>query len=166
MKVLFGEAAVILDLEERLIKPSSADFLRREVIVVEPISGDPQELVGQTLTKSNDPNTNASVSEVEIFTRSGIDTSGPKSYFKISLFVGYNDRDLIEGTFTIPGMTRVQEPVSTGVSIITVDSTIGFDQTGSIIIDDQTITYGSKSINQFFDCSGVNYDIPIRSDVR
>ena len=166
MKVLFGEAAVILDLEERLIKPSSADFLRREVIVVEPISGDPQELVGQTLTKSNDPNTNASVSEVEIFTRSGIDTSGPKSYFKISLFVGYNDRDLIEGTFTIPGMTRVQEPVSIGGSIITVDSTIGFDQSGSVIINDQTITYGSKSINQFFDCSGVNYDIPIRSDVR
>ena len=75
MKVLFGEPAVILDLEERLIKPSSAEYIRREVIVADRISGDPQKLVGQTITKSTDTSTTASVSEVEIFTRSGISTS-------------------------------------------------------------------------------------------
>ena len=166
MKVLFGEPAVILDLEERLIKPSSAEYIRREVIVADRISGDPQKLVGQTITKSTDPSTTASVSEVEIFTRSGISTSELKSYFKISLFVGYNDRDLIEGTFTIPGKTKVQEPVSTGSSIITVDSTIGFGQTGYVLVGDNTVTYGSKSVNQFFDCEGISANIGIGSDVR
>ena len=61
------------------------------------MTGDPQNLVGQTIFKSNDLNTSASVSEVEIFSRES------KTYYKLSLFVGYNDRDLIRGIFTIPG---------------------------------------------------------------
>ena len=62
-------------------------------------SGEPNNLVGQTIFKSDDLNTSGSVSEVEVFTRSN------KTYYKISLFFGYNDRDLIEGVFTIPGNT-------------------------------------------------------------
>ena len=38
----------------------------------------------------------ASVSEIEPLTRKG------KTYYKLGLFVGFNERDLIEGTFTIP----------------------------------------------------------------
>ena len=43
-------------------------------------SGDPKKLVGQTLIKSTDPTTLASISEVEPFTRQN------KQYFKLSLF--------------------------------------------------------------------------------
>ena len=60
------------DLEQYLPKPSSAEFLRREIVVAERISGDPDKLVGQTIKKASDLETQASVSEVEIFTRSGI----------------------------------------------------------------------------------------------
>ena len=76
----------IIDLEQYLPKPSSAEFLRREIVVAERISGDPDKLVGQTIKKASDLATQASVSEVEIFTRSGIST-----YFKLGLFVGFDD---------------------------------------------------------------------------
>ena len=59
-KVLYGVEATVIDLESRLVKPSSADYIRRETIVVEPISGNPFGLEGQTIFKSTDLRTNAS----------------------------------------------------------------------------------------------------------
>ena len=76
----------VVDLEEFLVKPSSAEYIRREAILAEQISGDPNKLIGQTIIKSTDPETKASVSEVEIVTRNR------KTFYKISLFVGFNDR--------------------------------------------------------------------------
>ena len=159
-KVLYGVTAKVIDLEGRLIKPSSADYIRREVVVAEQISGNPFGLEGQTIFRSSDLNTNASVSEVEIFTR---DT---KSFYKLGLFVGYNDRDLVEGTFIVPGFSRVLESVSSGDTVITVDSTIGFPESGTIISGSNTITYTSKSINQFFGCSGITATINVADDIR
>ena len=56
-------------------------YIRREIILAEVISGDPNKLIGQTITKSTDSETKASVSEVEIVTRNR------KTFYKISLFV-------------------------------------------------------------------------------
>ena len=159
-KVLYGVTAKVIDLEGRLIKPSSADYIRREVVVAEQISGDPFALKGQTIFRSNDLSTNASVSEVEIFTREGL------SFYKIDLFIGYNDRDLVEGTFDVPGFSRVLEPVSAGSSVIAVDSTIGFGQTGSVVTGDLTIEYTSKSVNQFFGCTGITSSITLGAPLR
>ena len=159
-KVLYGVEAKVIDLETRLIKPSSADYIRRELVVAEVLSGNPFKLEGQTIFKSNDLNTNASVSEVEVFTRDN------KTFYKIGLFVGYNDRDLIEGEFNIPGYSKVLEPVEIGDSIISVDSTIGFPAAGTLISGDNTITYTSKSVSQFFGCSGVTTKIEVTDPIR
>ena len=155
-KVLYGVESKILDLETNLIKPSSSEFIRREVIVAEVIgSGEPQNLVGQTIFKSDDLNTSGSVSGVEVFSRSN------KTYYKISLFLGFSDRDLIEGVFTIPGNTKTLTNSQTSASVITVDSTVGFGATGTIISGTNTIDYTSKTINQFFGCSGINIGISL-----
>ena len=160
-KVLYGVESKILDLESNLIKPSDAEYIRREVIICDLISGgDPQNLVGQTLYKSGDLETNASVSEVEIFTRDG------KSYYRISLFVGYSDRDLIKGIFTVNPNTKVLSGVSTTDSIISVDSTIGFGNTGILKTGTNTINYESKSINQFYGCSGITTPINTADNIR
>ena len=143
-KVLYGVDPKVIDLEDYLIKPSAAKFKRREEVVVERVSGDPNKLVGQTIRKSTDSATQASVSEVEIFTRSGIST-----YYKLGLFVGFDDRDLIEGTFKVQPATRVSNTVSIGASVVTVDSTVGFAQTGKIISGRNTIEYTDKTVNQF-----------------
>ena len=110
--VLYGVTPRVVNLEEFLIKPSSAEFIRREVVIAERISGDPSKLVGQTIKKSTDDITSASISEIEPFTRNN------KQYFKISLFVGYSDISAVEGNFTITPNTKCLENVSIGSSVI------------------------------------------------
>ena len=156
--VLFGVTPKVVDLEEFLVKPSSAEYIRREVIFAEQISGDPNKLIGQTIIKSTDPETKASVSEVEIVTVT-------EKLYKISLFVGFNDRTGIQGTFTIPGKTKVIGNVSVGSSVITVDSTVGFGTTGTVISGINTITYTDKTVNQFLNCV-VSTAISTTDDLR
>ena len=159
--VLYGETPTVVDLERFLFKPSDAQFNRREVVVAERISGDPNNLVGQTITNSADGTTKASVSEVEIFTRSGIST-----YYKLGLFVGYTDRDTVEGTFKVQPKVKAINAVSVGSSVITVDSTVGFGSTGNIISGTNEIYYGEKTLNQFLQCTGVDTAISVSDDIR
>ena len=54
-KVLYGVDSKVLDLEGNLIKPSGAEFIRREIVVADLIGdGEPQNLTGQTIFKSTD----------------------------------------------------------------------------------------------------------------
>ena len=163
-EVLYGVKPKVVDLEQFLVKPSSAEFIRREIVIAESISGDPNKLVGQTITKSTDSGTRASVSEIEPFTRT-IDGNN-KTYYKLSLFVGYNDRDLIEGTFTVPGKTKVIGDVSIGSSVISVDSTIGFNNSGIVISNGNYVTYTDKTVNQFLNCTGIGTYISTSEDLR
>ena len=163
--VLYNETPKIVDLEEYLLKPSSAEYIRREIVLAEAISGDPRNLVGQTIVKNTDDQTRAavssSVSEVEPLTRKG------KVYYKIGLFVGFNERELIEGTFAISPITRSLTNVSTGSSVITVDSTVGFGTTGVVTSGINTnIYYSNKSLNQFFGCENIIEPISATDDVR
>ena len=166
--VLYGITPKIIDLENFLIKPSTSEYIRREVIVAQQILGDPNKLVGQTITKSNDLNTSGSVSEVEIFSRSG--NLGITTYYKLNLFVGYDDRSGIQGTFTIPGKTRVIEDAPINSTLLTVDSTVGFSTTGILVTDGvngiNTITYSDKTINQFLNCTGIGNSIRSTDDIR
>ena len=158
--VLYGVTPKVVNLEEFLIKPSSSEFIRREIVIAERISGDPSKLIGQTIKKSTDDITSASISEVEPFTRNN------KQYFKISLFVGYSDISAVEGNFTITPNTKCLENIAIGSSVISVDSTIGFNESGTIISGNNTITYTSKNINQFFGCIGVDEEISSTDDIR
>ena len=158
--VLYGETPRVVNLEEFLIKPSSGDYLRREVAIAEVISGDVSKLVGQTITKSTDSGTSAAISEIEPFTRNS------KQYFKLSLFIGYDESSTIQGTFNITPSTKNIETVAIGASVITVDSTIGFAQTGMVISGINSITYSDKTINQFIGCTGVESEISSASNIR
>jgi hypothetical protein len=157
--VLYGETPKVINLEDYLLKPSDAEFLRREIVVAEAISGDPLKLIGQTLFKSDDATTKASISSIEAFTRRNI------QYFKISLFVGYNENNSIEGTFKITPNTKCLEDVDINSPIISVDSTIGFDSSGTIRSGNNTISYTDKNINQFLNCSGITEKILSTSNV-
>ena len=159
--ILYGETPKVVDLEQFLIKPSSAQYIRREVMVAERISGNPSLLVGQTIKKSTDETTSASVSEVEIITRGG------KNYYKLMIFVGYDDASpTITGTFNITGSTKLIEDVQPNAEIITVDSTIGFAESGTIYFGNNVVSYTSKSINQFFGCTGIEETVAKTATVR
>lgn len=159
--ILYNEDPEILDLERFVVKPSFSEFDRREVVIVDPISGDPGNLVGQILMKMGDENTKASISEVEII------KEGLRNYYKLSLFIGYTDETDIRGNFTVTPNTKVIEDVLPNSKIITVDSTIGFPKSGTLIIGNNTeVKYTDKSINQFFGCVGIASTVFATSDIR
>ena len=163
-KVLYGVKADVIDLETRLIKSSGAEYIRREVVVAEIISGDPFELEGQAIYRSLDDSTipiaTASVSNVEVFTR---DT---KTYYKLELFVGFDDNSSFENAFIVPGFSKAVESAAVGADVITVDSTIGFNSSGTIISGNNTIKFTSKSVNQLFGCTGITEAISATDEVR
>ena len=159
-KILFGVTPTVIDLESYLLKPSDAEFIRREVVLVEKISGDVNQLVGQTIYSKTNPRTKAAVSEIEILTRNN------KTYYKLALFIGYSNQDLIEGDFDVTSSTKSITKVSAGSSIITVDSTVGFPDSGTVFSGINTITYTDKTLNQFLNCSGIDNDILATDDIR
>ena len=159
-KVIFGESPSIINLEEYLVKPSSANYVRREVAIVEVISGEPLNIVGETLIKSTDSGTTAAISAVEPFTRKG------RTFYKIEFFVNNNGFPSVEGNFTITPNTRLTESASVGDTILTVDSTLSFSESGTLISGSNTISYTGKSINQFFGCTGITANISATSSIR
>ena len=166
-QVLYGVDPKVIDLEEYLVKPSSAKYVRRERIIAEKISGDPLKLRGQTITKITDSFTSASISEVEYI--SGISTT--TYYYSLDAFIGYDDEEYITGTFDVPGKTKSIGDVSIGSSVITVDSTVGFGATGTLVSGINThINYTDKTINQFLNCTWDNQNtsgiITSTTDVR
>ena len=98
--VLYGITPKIINLEERLLKPSFANYVRRRICVAELIEGNPiklkgqsllKGLTGQTLFRSDlDLDINASISDIEPFERNGSGLTGITTYYKIGLFVGYD----------------------------------------------------------------------------
>ena len=160
-KVIFGETPSIINLEDYLIKPSSANYVRREVAIVELISGEPSKIVGQTLIKTTDENTTASISAIEPFSRKS------KTFYKIEFYIGNDENSSsVVGNFEITPNTKLIESVSVGSSILTVDSTLSFPQSGTLVSGTNTISYTGKSINQFFGCSGITDTILTASNIR
>ena len=161
-KALFGLEPKINDLEKYLIKPSYANYLRRESFAVQVISGDANKLVGQTLFQDNEegnPLVNAASGPISEVVQIRDD------YYRISVFIGYDDRDLIQGTFVVPGRTQAVGKVGLGATVITVDSTVGFGQTGVIEVgvdtddDYMRLDYTEKTINQFIGVTTTTKDI-------
>ena len=165
---LYNETPKVVNLEEYLLKPSAANYVRREVVIAEALSGDVTKLAGQTLFKTSDVNTSASISEVEGFSRVGVALTTIQNYYKLSLFIGFDDSDsTIQGDFDITQATRCLDNVSIGSSVLSVDSTVGFGQTGTIIsLGNTSINYTSKSVNQFFGCTGIGVSIKKSDEIR
>ena len=56
--------------------------------------------------------------------------------------------------------------MAVGSSVITVDSTVGFNTTGSVRSGINTVTYTDKTVNQFLNCTGITSPISSTDDVR
>ena len=159
-KVIFAESPSIINLENYLVKPSSANYVRREVVVAEVVSGEPLRIIGETLVKTTDENTKASISSVEPFTRKG------KTFYVIEFYVSNDGRSSVEGNFVITPNTKLTETASIGDSIINVDSTLSFPESGNLVSGNNTISYTGKSVNQFFGCTGILSTLNTASNIR
>ncbi|AOV62315.1 structural protein [Synechococcus phage S-CAM7] len=153
-KVLYGEKPTVIDLEDFLIKPSTAEYSRRDYAVAIPVEGNPIDLKGKTIFQVGSPNVFGAVSEIEAFTRDG------RLYYRIYFFVSneevLNERKL----FTIPGRTQCQREWNPGDTTLTVDTTIGFRDNGEFITADGIVfNYEQRSVNQFL---GVTCSVPTK----
>ncbi len=160
--VLYNETPNILNLEDNLIKPSTARYVKRRIAIAEVISGNPLKLKGESVFKSNlNTDINVSVSEVEPFTRIGVGT-----YYKFGLFIDNSGSNEISNSFDIIPNTKVIGDVSIDSSIITVDSTIGFSTSGVLISGDNRINYTNKTLNQFLGVTSITSNIETMDDIR
>jgi len=169
---LYGKNVEIIRPRDYLIQPSDAQYRITKDLVVEAIEGDPTDLENKTLYQDAATNINkaeGTISNVEKIVR------GEKEYYVISLDADY-DRDInvngtVLGNFTVHPKTRLISDVSIGSETLDVDSTVGFPSAGSLIIDlnnetSVTITYTSKTLNQFFGCSGITQNLSSQQDIR
>jgi len=169
---LYGESAVIIRPKDYLFRPSDANYRVTDDLVVERIEGDPLNLLNATLFQDEYHNISrayAPIADVEVV----ISELGT-TYYKLSLDSGYS-RDIrvdgaIYGNFVVHSKTQLIESVSTGTTTLSVDSTVGFPQSGelSVTYNDNTtgiLSYSHKSLTQFFDCSGISGIIEDKSQI-
>ena len=121
--VLFDSRAEVIKPVEYLFAPSDADYVKTNDLIVERISGNAQNVVGQTLFQTDNAATSGSIFNVQYFPREGRD------YYIVSLSKGS-----IVGTFEPTGSSSLINPVSIGTTVITVDSTLGFPENGELYV--------------------------------
>ena len=168
-KLLYGEKIDIISPKNYIFTPSNSNYELYDEIVLEVISGDPEKLNLSTLYQ--DPYKDIfgeAFSPITVIEK--ISDPGGDVYYKARLDSGDgSNRDIglkssISGSFTVHPKTKVIGDIPADSTVITVDSTIGFPNEGElyVVYEDQSsgsVTYTSKSFNQFFGCSNVTKKI-------
>jgi len=158
-KALYNEDVKIVRPKDFLFTPSNAQWRVTNDLVVEPISGNPENLENSTLFQQSYADSinkaYAPITAVE-----PLQVGFGQTFYKLSIDAGYN-RDIrvdgaIYGSFEVQPTTRVIGAVSAGTTVLNVDSTVGFAATGGDLYipyaDGTTgiVSYRSKSLTQFF----------------
>jgi len=171
-RALYGEDVEVIKPRDYLFIPSAAEYRVSRDLVVELLEGSVDDLENRTLFQdetSEYPAASGSINKVEEIVRDG------KTYYVISLDFDY-DKDIdvegsIFGKFSIHATTKVITKTLVGDTTIDVDSTVGFPSSGTLILnysdtDVIEIEYKSKSLTQFYECSGISRDIEPKQNVR
>ena len=171
---LYGEKVDVIKPRNYLFRPSDAQYRITKDIVVESLSGNPLELLNQTLFQEEYSNYDiqkayAPITDVEKLYYDG------KEYYKLSVDFDYSKDITFDGSvfgdFSVHPKTRVITSVSVGSSVIDVDSTLGFPNSGELVVNYSAnnsgiVSYTSKSINQFFGVSNITSNIASAEDIR
>ena len=158
---LYGENVDIIRPKENLFTPSNAFNLVTSNLVVEKLTGDPLELQNKTIFQDF----NGSKAYTPIY---NVENTGTENkYFKASFDSGYNRDSRVLGStygdFKISSKTKIVGDVSIGSTIIDVDSTIGFPNSGELFVTYPTgvtatsgiVSYTSRTSTQFLGCSNI-----------
>ena len=153
---LYGEKVEMIQPSKFIMSPSDADYIVNDVLLCELNSGNPLNIVGQSLIQNTEPlQTSGSIYNVE---KSVI---GGKIYYKIAISKGTTI-----GKFQQIGKTFITQTSPVGSTVLNVDSTIGFGATGSVKFEDRILSYSSKSLTQFIGISSLTSPCGIGSTVK
>lgn len=167
-KLLYDEDVKVIKPKDFCFTISDDKWMVVESILCEPVVGDPLKIKGQTLYQ--DKNTSGTVLPANgaIYDVDQVYING-ETFYRISIFSGYsqnlNPKGSIFGKFLNTPKTFSIENVSVGSSIISVDSTVGFGKTGTLIIDGEEVNYFDTTVNQFLNCSGISTTIPRKQKI-
>ena len=172
-KALYNEDVRIVKPRDFLFTPSNADYRVTNDLVVEPVLGDPTNLLDSVLNQNT---------YKDLFTRAyapitaveKVNVGTGNTFYKLSIDSGYA-RDIgvdgaLYGSFSIHPKTQVIGQVASGSTVFDVDSTVGFPTGGELYVrytDNTTgvVSFTSKSLNQFFGCSNITKAISDASSV-
>ena len=167
-RALYGEDVEVIKPSEYLIRPSNANYKVTRDLIVERIQGDPLDLKNRTLFQDS-TGARGSVSNVNPV------RYNETQYYQVSVDYGYS-RDIdVRGTifseFEPISKTKVLNSVSVGATVIDVDSTIGFPESGDLVTTDIdnniiSLSYNGKNDNQFFNVIGVSGVVDRTTDIR
>ena len=152
-KALYNEEVRIVKPRDFLFTPSNADYRVTNDIVVEPVVGDPTNLLDSVLNQNT---------YKDLFTRAyapitaveKVNVGTGNTFYKLSIDSGYA-RDIgvdgaLYGSFSIHPKTQVIGQVASGATVFDVDSTVGFPTGGELYVrytDNTTgvVSFTSKS---------------------
>ena len=169
-KALYNKEVKIVKPRDFLLTPSNAKYEIVNQLVVEPIEGNPENLENATLYQDQyDFGTNIKNAYAPITSVEKIEVGYGKTFYKLNIDAGYN-RDIrvngpVYGEFNVYPSTRVIGAVSSGSTVLDVDSTVGFGVTGELYLTYPNnsvgiVSYTSKSTRQFYGVSNLDFDIP------
>ena len=178
-KALYNEEVRIVRPRDFLFTPSNANYKITKDFVVESIEGEgnPVNLEQSTLFQDaykygNYTKAYAPITSVEPINTG--DTGIGQTFYRLSIDAGYDRDSRVEGSiygeFSIHPKTRVIGQVSSGTTYFDVDSTVGFPTSGELYANytDGTtgiVSYTSKNLTQFFNCSNINGTIANASNI-
>ena len=151
--ILYGSEIETINPQEYMLSPSDSNYFVTKNILVEKISGkNATSLKGETLNQfiSGIGTVTAAIYNVEYR------PIRDKDFYEVSL-----DSTSFTGNFEITGSTKVVETVLASNNTITVDSTVGFAQSGTIIAQKTDLTqlnlsYTDKTSTQFLNVTGID----------
>lgn len=167
---LYGETVKIIKPRDFLLRPSDSQYRIVKDIVIESIEGDPLNLLNKTIYQSKQQGINSaygSVTNVQSF------FENDKRYYVLSIDYDY-DKDInvtgsVYGNFSVHPKTKIISDVPINQDFIDVDSTVGFPNSGNLYVIINgiklPITYTSKSLTQFFGCSGISQQILTEQEI-
>ena len=167
-RALYNEEVRIVKPRDFLISPSNAQYRIVNSLVVEPIEGNPENLENATLYQNEYKFGGINKAYAPITSVEKIEVGYGKTFYKLNIDGGYN-RDVpvqgaVYGAFTVEPSTRIIGKVSSGSTVLDVDSTVGFGSTGELYFryPDDTIgvsSYTSKSLTQFYGVTDIDAEI-------
>jgi len=162
-KLLYGEDIELLKPIEKTIVPSANVYFQTKHVLLENLfGGEPLESIGNFLYQNvaGIGTVSASIYNVEYRPINNID------FYEMSL-----DSTSFDGTFEVPGKTKALEATAEGATSIVVDSTVGFGQSGTLLVRPRTgdnlltISYTDKTVNQFLNTSGISTSLVFGADI-
>ena len=162
-KLLYGEDIELLKpIEQTLVPSANVYFQTKHVLLENLFGGQPLESIGNFLYQdiAGIGTVSASIYNVEYRPINNID------FYEMSL-----DSTSFDGTFQVPGKTKALEATDEGATSIVVDSTVGFGQSGTLLVRPRTgdnlltISYTDKTVNQFLNTSGISTSLVFGADI-